>query len=94
MATKKQRNQYTDEFKESSVQYHLGNGKTLKENSEKIGISNHNLSRWVRDYKANSMTSSELDLHAENERLRKELADSRLENDILKKAAAVFIREK
>ena len=92
MSTKNKRRYYPAEFREDAVRYHLNSGKTIKVSADNLGISHHNLARWISKFKNESMSPVELDLHKENERLRKELANARMEADILKKAVAVFTK--
>lgn len=90
---------YTPELREEAVKLVLAQGLTLEEAALRIAIPKGTLANWVTAAKRGtgpaaapgSRTVSELE--AENAKLRKELADTRMERDIVKKAAAYFAQE-
>ena len=93
--------QFTQEFKKEAVEYSLSSGKTTEEVARDLGISPHNLKRWRFQYRKDgelafpghgkeNLTSQE----AENRRLKKELQDTTIERDILKKALALFTKKR
>ena len=91
------RRRYTKEFKESSVELYRSSGKSAKEIAADLGINPENLSRWVRE----SEEGADRNLRVfpgqgnprdeEMARLKKENADLRETNEILKKAMAFFV---
>ena len=91
------RRQYTKEFKESALELYHSSGKSAKEVAEGLGINPENLSRWLRE----SKESEAKDIRAfpgqgnprdeEVARLKRENADLRETNEILKKAMAFFV---
>jgi len=92
---KKERRRYTKEFKLEAVQLALSQGRTVSETARHLGIRPNMLNRWVREYKADTEHSfpGQGKLREPDEqfrRLRKELADTKMERDILKKALAIF----
>jgi len=95
MSEKKPRRKYTQEFKLEAVQMVVSTGVSASEVARSLGIDAGILSRWVREYKADSQHAfpglgklKEPD--EEMRRLKKELADTKMERDILKKALAIF----
>ena len=91
---KKTRRRYTKEFKIEAVQLVESHGGNASEVARNLGISSNILNRWIHEYKTYNEqsfpglgTSKESD---ELQRLRKELADTKMERDILKKALAIF----
>ena len=91
---------YTNEFKIEAVR--LGKSVGSTEASRRLGIPESSLFNWVklgRAGKLGSTTSitatprSAKELEAEVDRLRRELASAKVDNDILKKAAAYFAKE-
>ena len=94
MSTMKTRKKYDQKFKDDAVEYYFNSGKSCAEVSKSLGISENSLYKWTSQYKENPENNSKVDLASENKRLRKELADAKMERDILKKAMAVFTREK
>ena len=93
--TKRARRNYTTEFKEQLVQLHL-HGKPRSEIVKEYELTPSSFDRWVRQYK-NSGSFREKDNRTaeENEliKLRKELDQLRMENDILKQAALIIGRK-
>jgi transposase len=85
---------YTDEFKTEAVGQILERGYSVKEVSERIGVSTHSLYNWIKADPRNPESFKAVrkndDLAAENARLKAELKRVQEERDILKKAAAYF----
>jgi transposase len=91
---------YTNEFKIEAVR--LGKSVGYTEASRRLGIPESSLFNWVKLDRAGKLGSSAAitatprsvkELEAENDRLRRELASAKVDNDILKKAAAYFAKE-
>lgn len=91
------RQYYTEEFKQEAVKLIRESGLKLSEAANRLNIPSQTLKNWLyRDKVAVSSTTSRkpvTELESEVSRLRKELAESRLEVEILKKAAAYFAKE-
>ena len=90
------RKKYDKEFKLSVVEISFARGK-VKEVAEEYGIDAQMLSTWRSQYKnhkdiAFPGNGRKMQTEAEKElaRLQKELADVRMERDILKKAISIF----
>lgn len=76
----------------------LEQGLTLQPAAQRLGIPRGTLTNWVLKAKAPGAVAAPggvtvAELAAENARLRKELAEAKLERDIVKKAATYFARE-
>ncbi len=89
---------YTAEFRAEAVKLVLAQGLTLQEASQRISVPKGTLAGWVANARGGKAVSipgarTVADLEAENKKLRKELAQIRMERDIVKKAAAYFARE-
>ncbi len=89
---------YTPEFRAEAVKLVLVQGLSLREASQRIGISKGTLSGWVSNARGGKTSTlpgmpTVAELEKENLRLRKELAQVRMERDIVKKAAAYFAKE-
>ena len=90
---------YTPEFKAEAVKLVLEQGIQQSLAARRLGIPEGTLATWV--IAARQVTQSvavpgsrsATDLLTENAKLRKELAEARMERDILKKATAYFARE-
>ena len=85
---------YSDEFKAEAVGQIVERGYSVKEVSERIGVSTHSLYKWLRadprNPKAPKSAKENQELEVENARLKAELRRVQEERDILKKAAAFF----
>jgi transposase len=95
---KKKNQRYTTEFRAEAVKLVTEQGLSQEEAASRLGIPKGTMGNWVVAAKAparsaapGSRTAAELE--EENARLRKELAEARMERDILKKATAYFARE-
>ena len=95
----RKRREYSQEFKEAAVELVLG-GRSAREAAEELGIHATNLSRWVlesREGKNSNLRVFPGKGNARDEevaRLKKENADLRETNEILKKAMAIFAEKK
>ena len=83
---------YPTEFRERALNMVAG-GRSIRKVAEELGIPAKRLYMWK--HRAQKLTalaspSSPESLQAENDRLRRELAQSRADVDFLKKAAAFF----
>ena len=95
----KKPNTYTPEFREESVKLVLTQGLTLAEAARRLGIPEGTLTSWVHKSQRGGGTVGApgsrtiAELEAEVIKLRKELAEAKMEREIVKKAAAYFARE-
>ena len=93
--TKRPRRTFTDEFKQQMVQLHL-NGKSRADIVREYDLSATALDRWIKQHQT-SGSFKEKDNRSEDEKelikLRKELQQLRMENDILKQAALIMGRK-
>ena len=93
--------QYTDEFKREAVRLaeSIGGNPAAK----RLDIPEASLWNWIRLSRAGKLPAvqagatplkrSVTELEAENSRLRRELANAKLDLEIVKKAAAYFAKE-
>ncbi|MDF0676354.1 MAG: IS3 family transposase [Nitrospira sp.] len=90
------RQQYTKEFREQAVQLVLEQKLTIPEAARRLTMSGKTLERWVcRARQGQLATLGEsrrpvTELEAEVSRLKRDLAEARMERDILKKATGVL----
>jgi transposase len=90
---------HTKEFRQEAVKQIEEEGLSVHEAAKRLSLALTTLSNWVKAYKAgkqgeagkNQRPLTEVEL--ENYRLKKELAEVKMERDILKKAAAYFAKE-
>ena len=97
MGKKRQRRDFTNEFKNDAVKLVIEQGYSCSEVSRRLGVNHTNISRWVRAHRDRLEDKSEprpsQDLEAEVKRLKKENKRLLMEREILKKAAAFFANE-
>ena len=93
--------QYTDEFKVEAVR--LGESIGGNQAAKRLGIPESSIWNWIRLSRAGKLKAgsaagvptkrSMAEVEAENARLRRELASTKLDLEIVKKAAAYFAKE-
>ncbi|WHZ30313.1 MAG: hypothetical protein OJF51_005116 [Nitrospira sp.] len=92
------RQQYTKEFREQAVQLVLAQQMPIVEASRRLNISGKTLKNWVGRARRGQLATlgesqrSVTELEAELSRLKLDLAEARMERDILKKATAYFAK--
>lgn len=91
-----ERKKYDKEFKFKVVEVSFARGK-VKETAEEYGIDPQMLATWRSQYKNHKEIAfpgngrkMQTEVKKEISRLQKELADVRMERDILKKAICIF----
>lgn len=94
----KQQRSYTKELKAEAVKMCLEQGLSQKEVSQRLSIPAGTIGNWIVAAKKSFEPAKPGDrsLHevlSENARLRKDLAEARMEKEILSKAAAYFAKE-
>ena len=92
---KRQRRLYTKEFKIEAIQLVRSSDRSASDVARHLGISPNVLNRWIREYNADKDYSfpglgNVKEPEQELRNLRKELSDTKVERDILKKALAIF----
>jgi transposase len=81
---------YDEEFKKNAVKLSYASPKSVKQVAEDLGISENRLYAWRKKYTATGDKTRYATLEDENKALRLQLAESRIEADMLKKATAYF----
>jgi transposase len=85
---------YTKEFSEEAVKLVTIKGHTIDDAAKRLSLPKSTLAKWIRSFKVGKLGNigkgykalSETEL--EIARLRRELAEVKMERDIIKKAAA------
>jgi transposase len=95
------RRQYSDEFKREALRLAESVGGT--EAARRLGVPDSSIDNWIKLSRAGKVPGVQAEaaavkhpqsaLEAENARLRRELANAKLDLEIVKKAAAYFARE-
>jgi transposase len=91
------RRTYTREFKVEAAKLSYNSEKSVEEIAASLGVSQSSLHRWRQEYRedpdqAFPGSGQQKERDAEVARLQKELRQAQMENEILKKAAAIFTR--
>lgn len=86
------RRNYDEEFKKNAVKLSHASPKNVKQVAADLGIAESLLHRWRQRYTSEGDKSRYATLEEENRALRLELAELRIEQDMLKKAAAYFAK--
>jgi transposase len=87
---------YPPEFRAEAVRLARSTGKTPQQVADDLGVSRQSVANWLRQAdlddgrRDDGLTSAERE---ELRRLRREVRELREEREILKKAAAFFVRE-
>lgn len=92
------RRNFTAEFKHEAVKLVLERGMTISQASKDLGLHVNVLRKWVKDAQESGHSAfpgrgKQRPDDAELSRLRRELAKTKAERDILKKAIAYFAKE-
>jgi len=89
---------YSDEFKEQAVLMLINGSKDLADVSKSLGVSTWSLRQWKKDYlRLNNEDLRRKGKISADEQLRllkKENAELKMDNEILKKFAAILSKEK
>ena len=83
-----QRKKYTPEYRREAANLVIESQRPIAHVAKQIGVSAGLLGRWVkleRERRGNLDGMSEADLRAENARLRRELAEAKMDNEFCQK---------
>ena len=88
----RQYKRYDEEFKKTIVNLYE-NGKGISELSKEYGIGKSTIDGWIKKYKSITTSTGEVTNNDEILKLKKELQQVQIENEILKKAVAIFSKK-
>lgn len=92
MPMKKEHKTYDEEFKKTIVGL-CESGKKKSDLTREYGISYTNISDWLKKYGTITTSTGEITNNDEILKLKKKLHEIELENEILKKAVAIFSKK-
>ena len=90
---------YTKEFRDQAVKMVLTDGLTASEAARRLSISMKTLANWIRLARSGKLAQVGqnqvplTELEVELSRMKRELAEVKMERDLLKKFAAYFAKE-
>jgi len=88
----KQYKSYDEDFKKTLVTLYE-NGKKLSELSREYGINESTIRPWIKKYGTITTSTGETTNNDEIIKLKKRLQEVEIENEILKKAVAIFSKK-
>lgn len=83
---------YDEDFKKTVVNLYE-NGKGISELSREYGVGKSTIDSWIKKFKTITTSTGETTNNDEIIKLKKELREKELENEILKKAVAIFSKK-
>ena len=89
----KNQKSYTPEFKQQIVDLHNQAGKRITELSNEYGIPKGTISTWIKNLSPVQVSETETISMKEFKALQKKMKELEIENEILKKATAIFAKK-
>jgi len=89
---KKSYKSYDEDFKKTIVSLYES-GKKISDLSREYGIQHSNICNWINKYQTITTSTGEITTNDEILKLKKELHQVQVENEILKKVVAIFSKE-
>lgn len=84
---------YTQDFKQQIVELYNTGGKSLQQLESEYGVSKSTMSGWIKKLVPIQISETETITMKEYKVLQKQLRELQIENEILKKATAIFAKE-
>ena len=84
---------YTEEFKKTIVELYEAGNKTKSELAREYGTSECNIRTWIKKYGKIQTSTGEITNNDEIIKMKKKMLEIETENEILKKALAIFSRQ-
>ena len=86
-------NRYTEEFKKQIVDLYQA-GSTVSYLSREYGVANVTIYKWIKELSPVKVSDEEEITSKEYDKMKKRIAELEMENEILKKATAIFARNR
>ena len=84
---------YDEEFKKTIVELYESHTTTGAEITREYGIGSSTLYKWVKQYGKIQTSDGEVTNNKEIKKMKKKINDLQIENEILKKAIAIFTQK-
>ncbi len=93
--TKRRRRRFSDEFKRDAAALVVDTGRPIAQVARELDVYESSLGRWVAQLQADRGETDALrsDERARLRELEREVADLRVERDLLKRSVAFWVRE-
>jgi transposase len=88
----KNQKSYTTEFKQQIIELHMKAGKGITELSNEYGVPKGTISTWIKSLSPIQVSETETISMKEYRALQKKMKELEMENEILKKATAIFAK--
>ena len=89
----KKSTRYTDEFKQQIVDLYNSKTKTVRDLSGEYGASTVTIYQWIKQLSPVRISDTEEMSSKDYDKMKKRIAELEMENEILKKATAIFARK-
>ena len=90
----KNQKKYTPEFKQQIVELYNTGNYSFPQLSDEYGIAKSTISGWVKELSPEKVSDIETISLKHNKALQKKMRELEIENEILKKATAIFAKER
>ncbi len=84
---------YSDEFKQQIVDLYQS-GSSVNHLSSEYGVANVTIYKWIKELSPVKVSEKEEITSKDYEKMKKRIAELEMENEILKKATAIFARKR
>lgn len=84
---------YSEEFKQQIVDLY-NSGRSVNHLSREYGVTNVTIYKWIKELSPIKISDKEEMTSNEYEAMKKRIAELEMENEILKKATAIFARKR
>ena len=84
---------YSEEFKQQIVDLYRS-GSSVTYLSREYGVANVTIYKWIKELSPIKVSEKEEITSKEYEKMKKRIAELEMENEILKKATAIFARKR
>lgn len=88
----KNQKRYTQEFREQIVELYNTGTKTFSQLESEYGVSRATLHNWIKKHSPVQVSENETITAKEYRALQKKIRELEIENEILKKATAIFAK--
>ena len=88
------RKKYTPQYRQEAARLVIESGRPIAHVAKEIGVAEGLLGKWVkleRERQGSEDGRSDADIRAENARLRRELAEVKMDNEFLSKTTAFLV---